>query len=152
MHPALNLPTAEIRFKDDLIWDRIRRKYLKDTPEEWVRQNFIAYLIDHLNYPEGLMASEFVVEYNDMHKRCDIVVMDQHSNARVIVECKAPKVPLTEDTFYQIARYNHVLNAPLLILTNGMEHFCALIKNGKLKYLEEIPDREKLEVLLSTTD
>lgn len=149
MHPALNLPTADIRFKDEQIWDRLRKKYLKDTPEEWVRQNFIAYLIDHLGYSEGLMASEYKVEYNEMHKRCDIVALDKHSKTLLIVECKAPKVPLTEDTFYQIARYNHILNAPLLILTNGMQHYCALIREKKLQYLEAIPNRKELENLLS---
>ncbi len=141
MRPQFNLPVTEIKLKDDLIWDRLRKKFLKQTPEEWVRQSFISYMIDYLGFPEGRMASEYLVKYNKMNKRCDIVVFDKSLSASVIVECKAPKIKITEDTFYQIAKYAHVLKAKYLILTNGMEHYCALIdsENNSIKYLEEIP-------------
>ena len=146
MHPKLNLPSFNIRTQDQQIWDRLRKKYVPNDPEEWVRQNFIYYLIEHLGYPEGLMASEYTVNYNKMKKRCDIVVMNRELQAVVIVECKAPHIRLTEDTFYQIARYNHVLKAPLLILTNGLQHFCALVKtDGTISYLQEIPNKKALE-------
>ena len=134
--------------KDDQIWDRLRKKYVRDTPEEWVRQNFIAYLIEHLGYSEGLMASEYQVEYNRMKKRCDIVLFNRERQTMIIVECKAPKIPITEDTFYQIAKYNHGLQASLLILTNGLEHYCALIQDEKLVYLPEIPNSSVLDELI----
>lgn len=142
MFPQLNLPLAEIRTKDGMIWDILRKKYLKITPEEWVRQNFIHYMINHLGYPLGRMASEFKVDYYRMNKRCDIVVFDESLKAKVIVECKAPEIRITEDTFYQIAKYAHVLKAEFLILTNGMEHYCALIKSDRnsIIYLKEIPE------------
>lgn len=111
------------------------------TPEEWVRQHFIAYLIDHLGYPEGLMASEYTLAYNGMKKRCDIVGFDSSLQPFFIVECKAPSVEISQDTFYQIARYASSLKAQMLVLTNGLNHYCARIdiKENKLIYLKEIP-------------
>lgn len=150
MYPKLNLPSADIAITNGEIWDRLRKKRLKCTPEEWVRQHFIYYLIDQLGYPEGRMVSEHLVKYNGMNKRCDIALFAGSGNAEVIVECKAPKIKLTEDTFYQIAKYAHVLKAPLLILTNGMDHYCAIInmKEGKMRYLPEIPTYEELKKLI----
>lgn len=147
MQPKLNLPKAEIKVKDDQIWCRLRKKYYKNTPEEWVRQHFIHYLIDHKNFAEGRLVCEHLVVYNGMNKRCDIAVFDEHLKVQLIVECKAPKVALTEDTFYQIARYNKVLNASYLILTNGLEHYCAYIDSeaNEMKYLKEIPDYTDLK-------
>src|SRR5687768_12229346 len=73
MNPQLNLPQVSLKMKSDQVWDRLRKRYVPFTSEEWVRQHFISYLIDHLGYPEGRMASEFTVAYNGMKKRCDIV-------------------------------------------------------------------------------
>ena len=139
--PELNLPKANLKLKDDLIWCVLRRKYIKNTPEEWVRQHFIHYLINELNYPVGLMASEKMVKYNGMSKRCDIVSFSNELKTIMIVECKAPKIKLTEDVFYQIAKYNFTLKAPLLILTNGLQHIVAHVdvENNEVKYLEELP-------------
>ena len=141
MITKLNLPLVDVKLKDGKIWDRLRKKHLKTTPEEWVRQSFISYMIDHLGYPEGRMASEHLVKYNQMNKRCDIVVFDQNLKANVIVECKAPKIKITADTFYQIAKYTSVLKAKYLILTNVLDHYCAVIdeKTNQIHYLEEIP-------------
>jgi len=141
INKPLNLPAANLKLKDNQIWDRLRKKYVKLTPEEWVRQHFIAYMIDHLSYSEGLMASEFTVNYNNMKKRCDIVGFNNDLTPFFIVECKAPSVEITEDTFYQIAKYTSTLKAKMLILTNGMNHYCAKIdeKENRLIYLEGIP-------------
>lgn len=150
MYPPLNLPPAELRMDGEQVWDGLRKKWLKCTPEEWVRQHFIHYLISHLNYPKGRMVSEYLVKYNQMNKRCDIALFSAERKAEVIVECKAPKIALTEDTFYQVAKYAHVLGAPLLILTNGLAHYCALIDqtSGSIKYLPEIPNYENLKKLI----
>lgn len=152
MYPTLNLPKANLRLQGDKVWDPLRKKFLKITPEEWVRQHFIVYLSEHLNYPTGRMASEYLVNYNGMKKRCDIAVFNDQLKVDLIVECKAPHIPITEDTFYQIAKYTKVLQAKLLILTNGLEHYCAYIDTVKneMSYLEEVPSKEQLDQLLSS--
>lgn len=150
MYPMLNLPKAQLKLKDDLIWDILRKKYVRNTPEEWVRQHYIHFLINDLSYPVGLMASEKLVKYNKMSKRCDIVAFSAQLDTLMIVECKAPKIKLTEDTFYQIAKYNFTLQAPLLILTNGLQHIVAHVdlKNKEIKFLENIPTfKENLEFI-----
>lgn len=142
MFPELNLPKANLKLKDNLIWDVLRKKHVQNTPEEWVRQHFIHYLINDLSYPIGLMASERLVKYNNMSKRCDIVAFSNELKTLMIVECKAPKIKLTEDVFYQIAKYNFTLKAPLLILTNGLQHIAAKIdlEKNQIEYLKKIPD------------
>jgi hypothetical protein len=152
MYPTLNLPAAELRMKGDQIWDPLRKKMLKNTPEEWVRQNFIAFLTQELGYPAGRMVSEYKVEYNGMNKRCDIAVFNEKLKVDIIVECKAPHIALNEDTFYQIAKYTKVLQAPILILTNGLDHYCAFVdaKQNEMRYLKEIPNKEELKNLLTS--
>lgn len=147
MYPALNLPPAKLKIKTNQVWDRLRKKYVLMTPEEWVRQNFIAYLIDHLGYPEGRMASEYSVDYNGMKKRCDVVGFDVNLSPFFIVECKASSVEISEDTFYQIAKYAATLKAKLLMLTNGNNHYCAKIdeKENRLIYLEKIPEFREIK-------
>ncbi|WP_066757929.1 type I restriction enzyme HsdR N-terminal domain-containing protein [Crocinitomix algicola] len=141
MYPPINLPDCNLKIKGNEIWDELRSKYIKNTPEEWVRQHFIHFMINHLNYPKGRMVSEYLVKYNGMNKRCDIAVFDENNKVCCIVECKAPMIKISEDTFYQIAKYTHTLKANYLILTNGMNHFCAYINTieNKMEYLEEIP-------------
>ena len=152
MYPQLNLPPSEVRLKEDQIWDRLRKKWYKITPEEWVRQHFINYLTDTKKYPEGRMVSEHLVKYNGMNKRCDIALFDENLSVTVVVECKAPHIEMNENTFYQVARYNKVLGASLLILTNGIAHYCAFVdlKKKELKFLQEIPNFEELEELLNS--
>ena len=151
MYPKLNLPESEVRLKEDKIWDRLRKKWYKLTPEEWVRQHFINYLVDSKKFPEGRLVSEHLVKYNGMNKRCDIALFSDEMKVDVVVECKAPHIELTENTFYQVARYNKVLGASLLILTNGIAHYCAFVdlKNKELKFLAEIPEFNKLQELIS---
>lgn len=150
MHPTLNLPAADLRFQNDRVWDPLRKKYLLLTREEWVRQHFISYLINHLGYSASLMMSEYEVNYEGQKKRCDIVIFNSNGTTKVIIECKEPRVAIDEDTFYQTAKYNRVLQAPILIMTNGMEHYCALVdySSGQLNYLESIPSKEELEKLI----
>ena len=150
MYPALNLPKANLKLKNNQIWDVLRKKYVNHTPEEWVRQHFIHYMINSLKYPVSLMASEKLVKYNTMSKRCDIVAFSNTLKTMVIVECKAPKVNLTEDVFYQIAKYNFTLKAPLLVLTNGLQHIVAQVdfKENKIIFSEKIPTfNENLKLL-----
>jgi hypothetical protein len=151
MHPQLNLPKTSVRLKGDQIWDPLRKKYYVCTPEEWVRQHFVDYLINHKEYPKGRLVNEHIVNYNGMKKRCDIALFNDKLGVDVIVECKAPEVNITEDTFYQIAKYCHVLKASLLILTNGMDHYVAFLDKEKneLAYLKEIPHFITLQEMIS---
>ncbi|CAM1367780.1 Restriction endonuclease subunit R (fragment) [Tenacibaculum soleae] len=112
------------------------------TPEEWVRQHFVQYLIDEKKYPVSLIAIEKQLTINNLKKRTDIVIFSSDGMPDIIVECKAPKIKISQDTFDQIARYNLKLNANYLVVTNGLQHyFCKLDKeNETYIFLKEIPD------------
>ena len=143
--PHLNLPKVALKTKSVegtiQVFDVIRKKYFVLTPEEWVRQHFIHYLNNEKNYPMGLMGVEKMVKYNSMHTRADIVLYTIEGTPNMIVECKAPKVKITQDTFNQIAKYNSQLKVQYLVVTNGMKHYCCEMKydTNKIKFLEEIP-------------
>ena len=143
---TLNLPKYEFRIKNKdnqpYIFDFIRKKYYLLTPEEWVRQHFMRYLIEEKKYPKGRIGVEILVKINGMNKRSDIVVYDEKGNPLLIVECKRPEVAITQETFDQIARYNLQLNANYLVVTNGLQHFCCQMdfKNQNYIFLEEIPE------------
>lgn len=146
----LNLPAFEVKIKDEgtkkLIFDVIRRKYVALTPEEWVRQHFVHYLIDHLGYPQELLANEVEVTLNGTTKRCDTVLYSRNLKARMIVEYKAADVPITQKVFNQIMRYNIVLHVDYLVVSNGMNHYCCKIDYAANSYafLDEIPLFEAL--------
>ena len=142
----LNLPPYDYKFKSSenkrFIFDTIRKKFMALTPEEWVRQHFVHYLIQYKKYPVSLIAIEKQLTVNGLKKRTDILVFDKKGNPDIIVECKAPKVPINQSTFDQIARYNLRLNAKYLIVTNGLKHYyCQMdFKNERYVFLENIPD------------
>lgn len=146
MKTQLNLPPFEIKLKGDLVWAILRKKWLKLTPEEWVRQHFINYLLNHKGFSSGRLVAEHEVKYNGMSKRCDIAYFNESFEVNVIVECKAPHIEITEDTFYQAARYSRTLGAKFLILTNGVNHYCAQINpsDGSVQYIPEIPEAKEL--------
>lgn len=150
MYPKLNFPTTNLKLKGDKVWDILQSKFVRLTPEEWVRQHMIHFLINEKMFSKNLMQSEYTVKYNNLNKRCDIVVFNNSLKPLIIVECKAPKIKLTEDTFYQIARYHATLRAPLLILTNGIQHINALVseKSTDIKFLENTPTKEELSALI----
>ncbi len=142
----LNLPPCSFKSKRNerhtLIFDELRKKYLVLTPEEWVRQHFVQFLINKKKYPASLIALEKQFTVNNLKKRTDIVVFNSSGNPNIIVECKAPNIKITQTTFDQIARYNIKLNANYLIITNGLEHyFCKMdFKNKTYVFLEDIPE------------
>lgn len=123
------------------IWDNIRKKWLLLTPEEWVRQHTVAYLIQELTYPQGLISVERSLKVNSLQKRADIVVFDKSSNPFLLVECKAPEIEISQGVFDQAARYNLTLKVPYLMVTNGLRHFCAQInpEEGSWNYLQDLP-------------
>ena len=124
----LNLPVFAYKIQPSqgsyYIFDVIRKKYVRLTPEEWVRQHFVHYLTEHLSYPPSLVRLEPWVQYNRCQHRADILVYDRAAKPLLLVECKAPDVPLNHATWRQIARYNASVNAQLLVMTNGIQHLC----------------------------
>lgn len=118
----------------------IRKKWLKLTPEEWVRQHVIRFLIEQKGYSKSAINSEVVVEINGMKKRADVVVF-RKEKPYVIVECKAPEIPISEQVFDQIARYNLELDAAYLMVTNGLQHYyCQMdFENSRYNFLKELP-------------
>jgi hypothetical protein len=144
----LNLPTFEFKIKQQehkkQIFDSIRKKYVALTPEEWVRQHFIHFLVFHKNYPASRIAIEASLKLNQLQKRADILIYDKSAKPHLMVECKAPDVKITQDTFDQIARYNMVFNVNYLVVTNGIQHFCCEINytNRSFTYLKDIPSFE----------
>lgn len=147
----LNLPSFDIRLQRDdegvKIFDRLRKKFIILTPEEWVRQHFVNYLINHKGFPESLMANEIGITLNGTRRRCDTVVFDKHGSPMVIVEYKASSIVISQSTFDQIVRYNMVLHARYLIVSNGMNHYCCCIDYDNMSYdfLKEVPDYADLE-------
>jgi hypothetical protein len=142
----LNLPNYKFRVKSNenkmLIFDNLRKKYMVLTPEEWVRQHFVQFLIQEKKYPVSLIALEKQLTINNRKKRTDILVFNKEGSPEIIVECKAPKIKITQATFDQIARYNLKLKANFLIVTNGLEHFYCKMDFEKETYifLQDIPD------------
>lgn len=147
------MPPCHLKIKKSgaglTVFDPLRAKYVALTPEEWVRQNFTAYLTAHKSYPPALMANEMQIRLNNTVKRCDTVVFDNTLTPLVIIEYKAPDVPLTQKVFEQIARYNHVLKVPFLIVSNGLTHYCCQVcyAAGSIAYLADIPAYDTLKSL-----
>ena len=128
------------------IFDVIRRKYVALTPEEWVRQHFVHYLIEQLGYPQELLANEVEVTLNGTSKRCDTVLYDRELKARMIVEYKAADIPITQKVFNQIMRYNMVLRVDYLVVSNGINHYCCKMDytNNNYEFLSVIPNYNAL--------
>lgn len=148
----LNLPSFDFKIiKNEngklSIFDDIRKKYIIISPEEWVRQNFIKYLIQYKNYPKGLIALEKGIKINGNQFRFDALCYDNNANPLVIIEFKAPKVKITEKVFQQAAIYNMKLKTPYLIMSNGISHYCCKVDfiNKKVEYLKDVPNYNSLK-------
>lgn len=144
----LNLPQFDFRLKKEgrkhYIFDDIRKKFILLTPEEWVRQNFIRFLIEDKNYPRSLMAVEKQITINSKLFRFDLVGYQRSGQPFLIAEFKAPGVKITQQAFDQVVRYNMALKVKLVIVSNGLQHFvCAIdYDNGSYNFLKEIPGFE----------
>lgn len=141
----LQFPTYSFRFKNSenkvAIFDEIRKKFIILTPEEWVRQHVVQYLLQDKKYPKSYVNVEKLIKVNDLSKRYDIIVYQPNGEIYLLIECKAPEIPITQHTFDQIARYNLVLKAKYLMVTNGLNHyFCQMdFENEKYVFLKELP-------------
>lgn len=142
----LNLPEYSFKFKTredkDYIFDPLRKKYIRLTPEEWVRQNFIQFLVTEKKYSVSLITVEALVKVNNNPQRADLVVFDRSGNPVLVAEFKAPEVKISQQTFDQIVRYNMQLKVKFLIVSNGMEHYCCMINysDNNYAFLPGIPD------------
>jgi len=142
----LNFPVYSFRFKNSenkvSIFDEIRKKFILLTPEEWVRQHVIQFLLQEKKYPKSLINVEKLIKINNLNKRYDGVVFQPNGEIFLLIECKAPEVPISQHTFDQIARYNLVLKAKYLMVTNGLNHyFCQMdFENEKYVFLKELPE------------
>jgi hypothetical protein len=150
MLKQLNLPQYSFRIStkegSEMILDPVRRKYVKLTPEEWVRQNFVQYLINEGKYPPGLLGIEVLFRFNKLKRRVDILVHDRSGKPVLIVECKSPDIEIDDKVFEQIATYNMNYKVPYLVVTNGLHHYACKIDHAAMKfeYLLVIPLYEDL--------
>ena len=141
----LNLPEHQFTIKKSAngltIFDVLRSKFVALTPEEWVRQNFVAFLIHHKQFPQALMGNEIALVQNDIKRRCDTLIADREGCPFAIVEYKAPSVEITQKVFDQIVRYNMVLRAKYLMVSNGLQHYCCKIDydTDSYSFLPDIP-------------
>jgi hypothetical protein len=146
LSPPLNLPESlsRIRIRDGRreIWDAIRKRWLILTPEEWVRQQMIGYLVGCKGVDPLWIRQEHRLTLHGTSRRADIVIYDVQASPRMIVECKAPQVGLTRQVLEQAVRYNLVMRVPYILITNGLEHYCYRYdaEGNRLDTLDEIPD------------
>lgn len=128
MLPKLNFPEYSFRFREvknkPQIFDPLRKKFVELSPEEWVRQHLIKFLIFDKAYPEGLITIEKGVNVNSTQKRTDVLVFDLQKNPFLLIECKAPSEKLNKKVLEQGLRYNLVHNAPFILISNGLNHLC----------------------------
>ncbi len=143
---SLNLPSydAKIRKNGSIIeiYDTLRRKHVALTPEEWVRQHFVNWLISDKSYPASLMANEASIKLNSLTRRCDTVVYNQLLEPLMIIEYKESNIPVTQGVFDQVVRYNTVLKVKYIVVSNGINHYCCKMDYDKQSYdfLTDIPN------------
>ncbi len=146
----LQFPSYSFRFKNSenkvAIFDEIRKKFIIITPEEWVRQHVVQFLLQDKKYPKSHINVEKLLKINDLNKRYDVVVYNPDGSIFILVECKAPEIKISQHTFDQIARYNMTLNAEYLMVTNGLNHyFCKMdYESKKYDFLSELPEYQSL--------
>ena len=142
----LNLPAYDVRICESngrqMIFDFLRRKYVALSPEEWVRQHFTHFLIEHKGYPKGLVANEIELHIGDKRLRCDTLLYNKEMQPRMIIEYKAPHIKIQQKTFDQIVVYNLLLHADFLVVTNGLQHYCCQMDYERHtdRFLTDIPD------------
>ena len=146
----LNLPSFDFKTKTEegktYILDEFRRKFVKLTPEEFVRQRFTRFLVEFKQYPANLISIEYQIKINKNIRRCDIVLFNPAMKPRIIIECKAPSIKIDNKVFEQIFDYYYELKPQYLIVTNGIEHYCMItdVANKSFKFMEQIPTYHEL--------
>ncbi|MCH5307942.1 MAG: type I restriction enzyme HsdR N-terminal domain-containing protein [Prevotella sp.] len=142
----LNLPTFDVKLggtrEKPEIFDFLRRRYVALTPEEWVRQHFTHWLVEHKGYPKGLLGNEIELRIGDKRLRCDSILYNKEAQPQMIIEYKAPTVSITQRVFNQISAYNLLLHVNYLIVSNGLQHYCCQMdyEQQSYQFLQEVPD------------
>ncbi|WP_215226330.1 type I restriction enzyme HsdR N-terminal domain-containing protein [Echinicola shivajiensis] len=146
LNKPLNLPTTDFQISSEngklCVFDSLRKKYLVLTPEEWVRQHIIFYLVAYKKYPKSLFSLEKGVKYNKLNKRFDILVLNRQGKPFFLVECKAPEVKLNQNVVEQVCVYNKTIGAEFMAISNGIQHICLQYNHttGSYKQIQEFPD------------
>ena len=146
----LNLPSFDVKIRGTRekpeILDFLRRRYVALTPEEWVRQHFVHWLVDHKGYPKGLLGNEVALLCGDKTLRCDSILYDKEAKPLMIIEDKAPTVAVTQRVFSQISTYNLLLHVDYLVVSNGLQHYCCKMDYERQTYvfLNDIPSYSAL--------
>ena len=144
-YPSLCFPEVIFQWQVEndkrKLWDAFRKKWIVLTPEEWVRQHLLHYLTSQ-GYPPTCMQVERMVTYNGINKRFDVLIRNRQGHPWLLIECKAPQVPITQAEVYQIAAYNNTLKAPYLCLTNGIDTYLAQVSEQGITALEGLPRYE----------
>ena len=141
----LNLPPFDVKVRGTKekpeIFDFLRKRYVALTPEEWVRQHFTHWLVEHKGYPKGLLGNEIALRCGEKTLRCDSLLYDQEAHPRMIIEYKAPTVSITQRVFDQISVYNLLLHVDYLVISNGLQHYCCRMdyERHTYQFLQEIP-------------
>ena len=130
---------TKIKNGREYIFDIVRKKYVRNQPEEWVRQHMISYLSDKKGYPPSLMSVEKKNEINSINKRCDIICYNKEGTPLILIECKARKIKINEKTFEQSLIYNQTIQAKYILITNGLDHYCFQIQSDRFFFTESIP-------------
>lgn len=147
----LNLPSYPIKLagtrQKPTIFDILRRKYVALTPEEWVRQHFVHFLIEHKGYPSSLLANEVSLKIGEKSLRADTVLYDRNLQPRMIIEYKAPSIPLTTHVLNQVGNYNRLLHVDYVIISNGLQHYCCKMDYVSQRFvlLEDIPPYQDMK-------
>lgn len=147
--PKLNFPEFEFRFQKNekgtlQVFDMIRKKFVDATPEEWVRQHIIQFLIVHKQVPASMISIEKQLILNNTKRRTDIVIFNSNLKPLLIIECKAPQININQLTINQALRYNLELNVPAIFLSNGLQHVCIKLGKDTPKVLKDLPDYNSL--------
>ena len=154
----INLPSYEIKLREQggkrEIFDFLRRRYVALTPEEWVRQHFVHYLVEHKGYPKGLLANELELRVGEKHLRCDTVLYNKELQPVMIVEYKAPGIAITQRVFDQITVYNMLLHVDYLVVSNGLQHYCCRMDYARRSYefLRDIPNFPDIKTMRQTEE
>lgn len=155
-YPEFSLPLPSLRIKREgnifSVFDSFRKKFVKLTPEEFVRQCFVHYLINYLDFPSSLISNEVGIKLNGTQKRCDTIVFSRNGEALVVVEYKAPDIKITQEVFDQIARYSMSTGTRCLIVSNGVSNFCCLLypEQNTYEFLDHLPDFDELNTLINS--
>lgn len=141
----LNLPPFEVNIRGTRekpqVFDFLRNRFVALTPEEWVRQHFTHWLVEHKGYPKGLLGNEIELKVGDKRLRCDSILYDKSAQPQMILEYKAPTIQIQQKVFNQISAYNLLLHVDYLLVSNGLEHYCCRMdyKHHRYTFLQEIP-------------